>query len=114
MLRDTLAEANVLASAVAGAQLGRAVLGVNGRQTGQVAGWNAVNGGVQGLAWGSVEWQAKVNRCMAGRGQRAELQDDTCALPCCTCLGRRLRRGHSRDSPPLPTAKHGNTRPHEN
>jgi outer membrane lipoprotein SlyB len=62
---------NAVAGAVVGAVLGAllgSAAGLNGHQTGQIAALSAVNGGVQGLAWGSAEWQAVVNRCMVGRG----------------------------------------------
>src|SRR5580693_6982945 len=61
------AVAGAVAGAVLGALLGRAV-GLNGSQTGNVAAWGAASGGVQGLAVGSAQWTAVVNRCMVGRG----------------------------------------------
>ena len=59
--------AGAVAGAVLGALLGRAV-GLNGSETARVAAWSAASGGVQGLAVGSAQWTAVVNRCMVGRG----------------------------------------------
>jgi uncharacterized protein YcfJ len=61
------AAAGIVAGAIIGALLGKAA-GLNNHYAGQVAATGAVAGGVNGLAYGSAEWTAIVNRCMAGRG----------------------------------------------
>ena len=61
------AVAGAVAGAILGALLGKAA-GLNNHYAGQVAATGAVAGGVNGLTYGSVEWTAVVNRCMAGRG----------------------------------------------
>ena len=61
------AVAGAIAGAIIGALLGKAA-GLNNHYTGQVAATGAVAGGVNGLAYGSIEWTNVVNRCMAGRG----------------------------------------------
>lgn len=61
------AVAGAVAGAIIGALLGKAA-GLNDHYAGQVAATGAVAGGVNGLAYGSAEWTAVVNRCMAGRG----------------------------------------------
>ncbi len=65
------AAANAAAGATAGAVLGALfglAVGLRGDDVAHVAAWGAASGGIQGGAYGSVEQQAIVTRCMAGRG----------------------------------------------
>ena len=59
--------AGAVVGAIFGALLGRAV-GLNGHDTTQVAAIGALNGAAHGLAYGSAEWDAVIDRCMARRG----------------------------------------------
>jgi uncharacterized protein YcfJ len=62
--------AGAVVGAIFGALLGRAV-GLNGHDTTQVAAIGAINGAAHGLEYGSVEWEAAVDRCMSRRGYDA-------------------------------------------
>jgi len=61
------AVAGAVVGAIFGALLGRAA-GLNGHDTTQVAAIGAVNGAANGLVYGSEEWYAVVDHCMARRG----------------------------------------------
>jgi len=55
------------AGAILGALFGLAV-GLDGDDVAEMAAWGAVSGGVNGAAYGTMEQQSIVSRCMEGRG----------------------------------------------